>query len=185
MGEGIVFGPLKRLRTTLGDCDEFQKWTGNPGSSASAIARIHYGSLPQPAGAKYTREELDRYRPFCILSQNQNAGFGVRRTAAVKTWQPRGVVLAHFEMTTPSHLRDEQATLDEEILTTIGRIVARPDSEASSFNGLLNLFHDPAGDYLAADDVNVLGPFRSNKQQHPGEGDFLYWLFEVSWGVAS
>lgn len=183
MGSGVIFNQLERFRTTLADCDEFQKWTGNPGSSALAKSRIHIGELPRPAGAKYTREELSRIRPFCLVTMNQNGGFSSRRVGSPSTWAHAGSVFAHFEQDTPDRNADNHSTLTEEVLTSYGLILARTDGQASTINGLENLFGLNGSDYLAAEDVEFFGPFFSDPKVHAGQGDFIYALLEIGWGT--
>ncbi len=183
MGSHILFEAMDRLKTTLTDCTHFREWTGEPSSEAAA-ERIHFGSLPGPQDKnRYTPDELASYRPFVIISTNESAGITLRR-AATNTWWPSGTLLAHFEMETPLADAHDVAKLDADVLTHIGKLLAANEDDAAGSVGLANLFHNPAGDYLAGDMVVFHGLFRSNRDDHPGQGDFLYWLLEISWGVA-
>lgn len=180
-GSHVAFKPLERFRRTLAACTGFRAWTGESGSVA-AQDHIYYGSIPKPKGDKYTLKELQDCRPFVILSLSEAAGLTLRRTAT-GTWAGQGTVLAHFESDVDPSISEDKAAVDVQTLTTIGKIVKRSDGDPADFKGLCDLFHDGSDDYLAGENVVLDGHFRSDPQDHPGQGDFVYWLFEISWGI--
>jgi hypothetical protein len=184
--DSVLFASQQLLANTLADCSEFRNLVGVSSHSA-ALAKIWHEALPPPANGKdnYTLAELQAYRPFALIFTNDPQGpLSNRQAASPGAYFDSGTLRVLFEVDVPAEFKNEPLLLDHLIKQAIGRIIARPSDEASTFNGLRNLFHATTSDYsyLAGDSVTFRGYHRSSQKEQPGQGDFVFAFLDVTYG---
>jgi hypothetical protein len=188
LANSVLYEPQQLLAKTLADCTEFRNLVGAT-THVAAQARIWHEALPRPASGRdsYTLAEMQAYRPFALIFTNDLDGaMATRQASSPAAWTDRGTLRILLEINTPSAMADSPVLLDQLVKQIVGRICKRPSDEASTFNGLMNLAHrtneSDGYSYLAIDTVSFRGYHRSNHNDQPGQGDFLFAWLEVMYG---
>lgn len=114
---GVLSLAQKVLRDTLADCTNYRGLTTPAMDQAAALASIHYEGLPPPAnGHSYTRAEIEGYRPFAVICEDEdNSLLGVADSISSHThFKHTGNLLVTIERNCPAGQADtpsSEATL--------------------------------------------------------------------------
>ena len=176
---GVISKPLDDLRTLLSNCTGMQTWMG-VASSALALAKIHIAGLPPTDNDSYTKEELDDFRPFVIVSTESEAGNSFRFTASGgaggRHFNRSGQCRVYLEQAVAIEYRDDPSELDRLFQNAMGEIIE--DTGAGS--GLLDL--TATGTYFGVNSLVSHGPFRATEDEIVADGDHIWSLWEITWG---
>jgi hypothetical protein len=153
---------------TLADCDTWRSWVG-AADRTQALSRIHTDALPRD---KYTVDELQTLRPFCILwTEEEESGFTIVRTATVG-WAGSGRIWLYFQADTPEQMEKSPGDIGRWFKNKLGDIV----------DELIALTYQEF--YLAIRSIAFSGPFRSDPKQYDSMGDYMEGLLALDWGAA-
>ncbi|MBE3131955.1 MAG: hypothetical protein IMZ55_00650 [Acidobacteria bacterium] len=170
---GPLMLPLKYLRDTIAASDTFQDWTFS-GNAAAASAHVHYAALPVPAaGREHTLAELQGYRPFAIIGQHSDGGYHTVADAVTSgnEFYEGGVLRVVIEADVAPAVIDDYAEVEIQFLNKVGGVV----SEIKALAGT-------AG-YLNIRRISVHGPWRNNEAERLKEGDAIFALLLIEWGM--
>lgn len=135
VAEGFICLALTNLRSQLSSCARFQTWCGAD-SDAEASARIHIVCLPPPrSGGEHTREELETFRPYVLLSMHSLQMSGDSGGAHLQ-YIACGTIELHFEQDVPEALRDTHSDLCLTFLNDIGVILDEFFNKCGAAGGL-------------------------------------------------
>ncbi len=160
------------LRVTLANSARFRTWTDTIESEQGALAKIHHEALPPAANnaAQHTVAELETYRPYAIVSTDQEAeGFSVVRDA-MGSWKESGKLTLELCEDVPSNLL---ANLFEARLlfkNTVGVIIDE-----------MRALADQAGKLNFTGIVLAGGPWFSSEDVASGQGVFQWIDLSVVW----
>lgn len=158
------------LRTMLANAAAVRTWMG-AGSVALALARIYHEALPPPSDNKadYTPAELTTYRPFIILSTDEQDGY--RKTAqAMGLFGAAGRLRIELEQDVPELVAGNPAEVAIRFKNSIGAII-------DELVGMV-----ATAGYLSFDQVALtLGPFRATEDETTTQGDWQAAVLEVEW----
>lgn len=164
---------VKYFRDMLAASPAFQTWTGTP-DSTGALERIYYEGLPAPANSiRYTRGELEDYRPYALVYIADEGGF-TRDILATTSFDEAGIVVLTLEQTAPTNLGDDPSS-DANIQwsNSIGEIV---DGLATLRAAMTNAVTDQ---YLAFDRLRLMARGWASKDQQVAQGLFQRAIIAV------
>jgi len=166
---GSLMKAQDHLRTMLANAAAVRTWMGVE-TVAAALAKIHHEALPPPAddAVEYTLAELATYRPFIIVSTDEENGY--RKTAeAMGVFAAGGTLRVELEQAVPAD-KTNPAEIAILFKNSIGAII-------DELVGMV----DTAG-YLAFDQIAMtLGPFRATEDEATTQGDWQAVVLELEW----
>lgn len=168
---GSISLAQERLRLVLANSARFRTWT-DTATEAAALAKIHHEALPPPAGnaTEHTVAELEAYRPYAIVSTDQEAdGFSVIRDA-MGSWKESGKLTLHLCEDIPSDLLNDLFEARLLFKNTVGVVIDEMRALADDA-GKLNF----TGIMLAG------GPWFSKEDVATGQGVFQWIDLTVVW----
>jgi len=180
-------GPIaiakERLKDSIANTTAFRTWDGNNWSVDQAKRRIYFDALPPPANNKqaHTLEELNNYRPFCLVYKPPDQGCLTLHHVANgghNQFSPSGVLIARFERLVPSRMTNDPGEAGRTFENFIGQLLKSDDSNNPGLVELAGL----AG-YLNIRKIEDEGPFRSETDDQPAIGDCQWYYLIIEWGA--
>ena len=165
--------PLHYLRLSLADSAAFRTRAG-AANQAEALAHIFRDALPPPAaGDQYTLAELQAYRPICLVFVSPQAGFMTSQIGVGGSsfnFASSGKLAAYFEQDVAAEITGDPEEVSLQFLNALGGILSDVLGVAGQ-----------AG-YLAVTDLQLLlGPMRSNEDEHKTVGNCVWALLAFDW----
>jgi hypothetical protein len=180
-------GPIaiakERFKDSIANTTAFRTWDGNNWSVAQAKTRIYFDALPPPANNApvHSLEELNNYRPFCLVYKPPDAGSLIYDHVANGThnrFSPSGFLVARFERLVPQRMEKDPGEASRTFENFIGQLITTNDSNSP---GLAELAGN-AG-YLNIRRMIDEGPYRSETDDIPSVGDCQWYYLTVEWGA--
>lgn len=171
-------GPLtlaeNYLAATLAATARLQTLLGAE-SSAQALERIYIDALPLPevdgdgnVPDCYSREQMEEFRPFVLISQPPRFNYKRRRTAT-DTYAENGTLVVWIEIGVDDADRNDLDGLFRRMKNSVGVMLTQLDE----------FMYEPG--YLAIDEIQVDGPWRGDENEITQLGDYLGIMLTVRW----
>lgn len=166
---------MEHLRQSIADSATFRDWVGATGAEAhdQAYARVYQDALPPPEDFnKYTRAELESYRPFARIWTDENQGYTLTKDSQPAGFWEQGVVNLHLEKDVLLEIEEQPEEIDLRFRNEIGLIMVE-----------LTDFTNTAG-YLDFQQIMIAaGPHRSHRDEVDNEGDYQWCEIVIMWGL--
>ena len=171
MADSILTKARNLLMVTIADAAAFRTWTG-AADRTQALNRIYKREVPAlRAGAEYTREELERIRPFVEVWDEDEEGYD-SRPIAHQTRLHSGVFIAQFEQEIPSHLLESPEKALDEFVNTVMLIKDQMEVLPDAANG-----HE----YLTFGPITKIGEDRTDTERPSDMGQFMQCGLSFAW----
>ena len=158
----------QHLANMIADSAAFRAWVG-AADQAEAFGSIYQDALP-PGGTDLA--DLQALRPFALVWTDPQLGFNKQFAAggAARWHTASGVIGVYFE----AEIDAADASDPAEAGVKFKNVIDAIQSEMDAING-------QAG-YLGYDEIRkVEGPTRSDEDDRPTQGDFLFLVWQVVW----
>lgn len=167
----LLIAPLDALADVLSKSTGFQAFTGTANATA-ALGKIYPDFLPAPANNdEHTPAELQSYRPFAMIWQQESGGWKAQRVATNSCWKFGGALLIRIERAVnPAHT-DQQAS--EEFKNLLSGILSSTDQ-----TGLLQ-----QDTILSLHQIEILMISRNPPETIPQFGDCYAAEVLLRWGL--
>lgn len=160
----------KYAADSLAACAEWQSWVG-AANATQAASRIYQDALPPPRfGNDYTRDELESYRPFALITTDLDGGFR-SQGIAYGTTDDAGVIIIAIEDDIPEAIADHPAEIALRVRNHIGTLI----SQLMALSG--------SAGYLAIESIDVDGPYRTHPNKIETIGDMQVVELRCTWGM--
>ena len=178
-------GPIslveQRLKVLLANSATWQTWTGSANATA-ALDTIYLNALPKPAAADgYALDELQTYRPFAVIATDEAEGFAKAKFAEGSSFSfdESGRMTLTIEADIAAGDVDDDAEASMKFKNNLGNVLAEIAALAGT-EGTIEVDGNPM--YLRVTNISVdAGPYRSDEDQVPTEGDFYMVQIGIEW----
>ncbi|MEM9588513.1 MAG: hypothetical protein AAGA03_14610 [Planctomycetota bacterium] len=174
--QGVIQCVQDSLRELIADCHAWQNWQGNTWTREQALAHLYHDALPPPPPKQeaYTIQQLEKLRPFAIISTQAFDGYQVDIDAEFD-FRASGSLHLCIEQDRPADLDKDPAEVDRQAKENIGKLIYSDDPATP---GIVNL----AQNRMRLTRISVSGPLLPDPEELKEYGDRCQWIqLAINW----